>query len=44
MQQKKGDKYFVWPATPDTKLFDISTNKTRKKSIQITFKNNTFTR
>ena len=30
--------------TPDTHLFDISTNKTRKKSIKITFKKNTFTR
>ena len=38
MQQKKGDKYFV--PTRGTQLF----NKTRKKSIKITFKNNKFTR
>ena len=31
-------------ATPDTQLFEISTNKTREISIKITFKNNIFTR
>ena len=29
MQLKKGDKYFVWLATPDTKLF-LPTKPERK--------------
>ena len=38
----KRDIFYV--AAPDTQLFDISTNKTRKISIKITFKTNAFLR
>ena len=34
----------MFSATPDTQLFEISTNKTREINIKITFKNNIFTR
>ena len=37
MQQKKGDKF-------SRNTFDISTSKTKQISIEITFKNNKFTR
>ena len=38
MQQKRDKIFYV--ATPDTQLFDNSTNKTRKVNIKITFKTN----
>ena len=40
MQQKEIN---IDVATTNTQLFDFSTNKTRKMSIKIIFKNNAFT-
>ena len=42
MQQKKGDKYFLWLLQIDNYLISIPNNPT-ETSIQITFKNNKFT-
>ena len=42
MQQKRGDKYFLWLLQIDNYLISIPNNPT-ETTIQITFKNNKFT-